>query len=120
MGMTSDSDRRAHDRIPLRMLVQFKLRDREQFLHDYADNISSGGMFVRTTDAHPVGSMVYLQFFVEGGEKLIEGLGRVVHVNPQEHAVPGMGIEFVNLDDASQEVIDQIVSERVKELDEVP
>jgi len=36
----------------------------------------------------------------------------VVHVNAASSQAPGMGIEFVNLDDASEEVISNIISER--------
>ncbi|MEZ4272112.1 MAG: PilZ domain-containing protein [Myxococcota bacterium] len=46
---------------------------------------------------------------------LLEGLGKVVHVNPLEHAVPGMGIEFVNLDEDSRQLIDRLVQDRLYE-----
>ena len=49
---------------------------------------------------------------------MIEGLGKVVHVNPPDSAAPGMGVEFVNLDDESQGTIDQIIDERNAELAE--
>jgi c-di-GMP-binding flagellar brake protein YcgR len=70
-------------------------------------------MFVRSRTPHPQGSMVYVQFRLEDGVKIIEGLAKVVHVNPPDSAVPGMGLEFVNLDTASQELIDRIVKSRV-------
>ena len=64
-------------------------------------------------EPHPEGSMVYVQFRLEDGAKIIEGLAKVVHVNPPDHAVPGMGLEFVNLDNASQDLIDRIVKTRI-------
>ena len=111
------SERRVHPRLPLNMLVQFKLADMGEFMRDYAANISAGGMFVRTRTPNPLGSMIYLQFKLKDGQKVIEGLGKVVHVNPPEHAVPGMGIEFVNLDRDSRKLIDEIIEERVEELE---
>jgi uncharacterized protein (TIGR02266 family) len=105
-------ERRVHPRIPLKLLVQFRLQDMDEFMREYAVNLSVGGMFIRTSDPHPRESLVYLQFTLVAGDKLIEGLGKVVHVNPPTHEVPGMGIEFVNLDDESREFIDSIVQER--------
>lgn len=114
--MTSD-DRRIHPRLPLRMLVQFRLHDMDEFMREHAVNLSVGGMFVRSRTPQPEGSMIYVQFRLEDGAKLIEGLAKVVHVNPPEHAVPGMGLEFVNLDAASQRLIEKIVKDRLHEAD---
>jgi uncharacterized protein (TIGR02266 family) len=116
--MPSEADRRAHPRLPLNMLVQFRLHDMDEFLRHYAVNISAGGMFIRTEHAHPIGSMVYLQFSLEDGAKLIEGLGKVVHVNPADHPSPGMGIEFVSLDAESLALIERIIRDRSEELDD--
>ncbi|OGQ80987.1 MAG: hypothetical protein A2289_19680 [Deltaproteobacteria bacterium RIFOXYA12_FULL_58_15] len=99
------------------MLVQFRLKDMDEFLRDHAANISAGGMFVRTTEPQSIGTMVYLQFRLRDGSKLIEGLGKVVHVNPADTPVPGMGIEFVNLDEESRRLIDDIIRERMAELE---
>jgi molecular chaperone DnaK len=111
--MTEPADRRIHARLPLTMLVQFRLHDMNEFMREHAVNLSVGGMFVRSRTPHPQGAMVYVQFRLEDGAKIIEGLAKVVHVNPPDHAVPGMGLEFVNLDAASVELIDRIVGNRV-------
>ncbi len=111
-------ERRAHTRVPLNMVVQFRLNDMAEFMREWAANISSGGMFIRTRTPHASGSMIYLQFRLSDGSKLIEGLGKVVHVNPPDHAVPGMGVEFVNLDRESKKLIDAIIEERASELGE--
>ena len=111
--MSSEPKQREHPRIPLQLLVQFRLNDMETFLKDYALNISSGGLFIKSLKPHPTGSMIYLQIQLKDGKKLIEGLGKVVHVNHPSQANPGMGIEFINLDQNSQEVIDNIIAERL-------
>jgi len=116
--MTSAADRRSFPRLPLKLLVQIRLHDMEEFMREHAANISAGGMFIRSRDAHPEGSMVYVQFTLEDGLHLIEGLAKVVHVNPPSHPVPGMGLEFVNLDPESLALIDKIVRERLHELGE--
>ena len=114
------TERRLHYRSQLNMLVQFRVGDLKEFMREYAANISGGGMFVRTREPHPEGSMIYLQFRLKDGSTIIEGLGKVVHVNSPEHAIPGMGVEFVNLDADSKKIIDSIVEQRAQELgDEV-
>ncbi|MFZ5472181.1 MAG: TIGR02266 family protein [Myxococcota bacterium] len=90
--------------------MQFRFDTFEDFLAEYSVNISPGGMFIRTTEPREEGSMIYLQFTLKDGSKLIEGLGRVVRVNPpgDRSREPGMGIEFVNFDEESMALIQEI------------
>ena len=109
-----DDDRRKHPRTPLSMLVQFRFNSFEDFLAEYAVNISPGGMFIRTDKPNEEGTTIYLQFSLRDGSPLIEGMGRVVRVNPPgvEGRVPGMGIEFENFDDESMALIHDICAAR--------
>jgi uncharacterized protein (TIGR02266 family) len=109
----SGADRRSSPRVPLRLLVQFKVQTLEEFLERYASNLSIGGMFIDCDEPHPLGAMVYLQFRVVDGGTLIEGLGRVAHVNPPGSERCGMGVEFVNLDEDSLEFIDGVIERRI-------
>jgi len=111
--MSSGPEQRIHPRVPLQLLVQFRLQDMDTFLQEYAVNISSGGLFIRSSTSHPTGSMIYLQIQLEDGQKLIEGLGQVVHVNHPSQGNPGMGVEFVNIDDASRKLVEHIIDERL-------
>lgn len=90
--------------------MQVRLHDVDEFMREHAVNLSIGGMFIPTDNPHPEGAMVYLQFRLDDGAMLIEGLGRIAHVNGPEHPQPGMGIEFVNLDEASREFIDEAIN----------
>ena len=60
------------------------------------------------------GSIIYLQFTLRDGSRLIEGMGRVVRVNPPGDASrpSGMGIEFINFDDESMALIAEICATR--------
>ncbi len=94
--------------------MQYRCDSLEDFLSEYSADISLGGMFIRTEDPRPVGSMIYLQFALKDGSTLIEGLGRVVHVNaPGEGRTPGMGVEFLNFDDESKAFIEELVASRL-------
>ncbi|HEX4620954.1 MAG TPA: TIGR02266 family protein [Myxococcaceae bacterium] len=108
------ANRRKHPRTPLSLLVQYRFNSFEDFLAEYSLDISPGGMFIRTDSPNEMGAMIYLQFQLQDGSKLIEGLGRVVWVTEPGTAdkVAGMGIEFVNFDDESMALIQEICSSK--------
>lgn len=108
------SEKRKFVRAPLSLLVQYRFNTFEDFLAEYSVNISVGGMFIKTSEPNPEGSIIYLQFSLKDGSRLIEGMGRVVRVNAVGVAgrVAGMGIEFVNFDDESMQLIEEIVASR--------
>src|SRR5262245_23006579 len=112
--MSEGDDRRRFPRTPLSLLMQYRFNSFEDFLADYSANISPGGMFIRTDKPMEEGSMVYLQFTLKDGSRLIEGVGKVVRVNPTgvKGRVAGMGVEFVNFDDESMALINEICAQR--------
>ncbi|MBI5529835.1 MAG: TIGR02266 family protein [Deltaproteobacteria bacterium] len=120
----STTNRRRYPRAPLSLLVQFRFNSVQEFLSEYATNMSMGGMFIRTTDPREIGTLVYFQFTLKDGSKLIEGLGRVTWVSrydPEDKSgqnFPGMGLEFVNIDEDSTSLIEQIVTQNLKKADE--
>ncbi len=106
----SGAERRQYPRAPVSLLIQYRFDTLEDFLAEYSTDVSIGGMFIRTQDVRDEGSLIYLQFCLRDGAKLIEGLGRVVRINPATDDEPGgMGVEFVNFDDESMKLIAQIV-----------
>lgn len=70
-----------------------------------AENISAGGLLVRTTDPVPKGQTVHLEFTLPGSEHQILVNGTVQHVTPG--AV--MGIRFDHLDPADLAAIRNFV-----------
>ena len=111
------ADRRRHPRAQLDLVVRLRFGSIDQFLSAHAQDVSIGGMFLRGQHAGPrgalreVGQLLALQFDA-GNERLIEGLGKIVRVvQPAEPGGEGgVGIQFVNLDPASLELIEAIVS----------
>lgn len=106
-------NRRRHERVPLSLLVQYRLNTFEDFLAEYSADISTSGMFIRTDEPRELGALIYLQFWLNDGSKLIEGLGKVVRVNEpgaDAQRVPGMGVEFVNFDEDSMALINEIIA----------
>lgn len=112
--MSEGDERRRFPRTPLSLLVQYRFNSFEDFLAEYSVNISPGGMFIKTDKPLDEGAMVYLQFSLKDGSRLIEGMGRVVRVNPAgvKDRIPGMGVEFVNFDEESMTLINEICAQR--------
>jgi molecular chaperone DnaK len=106
------AERRRHPRTPLSILVQFRFDSFDDFLAEYSVNLSPGGIFLRTDEPRPEGSIIFLQFSLKDGSRLIEGMGKVVRVNPPGEGVAGMGVEFLNFDDESMRLIEEICAAR--------
>ncbi len=108
------AEKRRHPRTPLNVLVQFRFDSFDDFLAEYSVNVSPGGIFIRTDTPREEGAVIYLQFALKDGSKLIEGMGRVVRVNPpgDPKRPAGMGIEFTNFDEESMTLIEEICAQR--------
>jgi uncharacterized protein (TIGR02266 family) len=82
-----------------------------------AAQISANGIFVRTKDALPEGSMVTLRLALPGLHRAITVLGRVVRtVKGGLFAAPGMGIRFLDLLPSERAVVMNYVSRRAVEV----
>ena len=110
--IASGADRRRSVRVPLNLLVQFRYDASDELICEYALDISEGGIFIKSDEPKEAGSMLYLQFVLKNGVRLIEGLGRVAHVSRFGSDIRGMGIQFVNLDEESKETIRLLVKSR--------
>ena len=108
-----EEEARGAPRVPVSMLVQHRFDTLEEFVAEYAVDLSENGMFVRTDEPRKQGSMVYLQMTLKDGSKLIEGFGRVARVGRDRHGRQGMGIQFINFDDESMGLIRTIVAGRL-------
>src|ERR1041385_8195996 len=91
---------RRADRLQHELLVAYRTVD--GFITDWAVNISRGGIFINTRKPHPVGTVVRLILSLPDAAFPFDLTGRVIRVseydNPQNQ-VPGMGIEFMDVDE---------------------
>lgn len=77
-------------------------------------NLSDKGIFVETTDVHEVGDPVLVRI-VDDEATPHQISGRVRWASPfgrLDDAVPGMGIEFVGLDDRRRQVLRRLLDRR--------
>jgi len=98
--MLEAADRRRHPRIPVTLLVQHQAEAGAAHDVDYATDLSTGGLFIRTRRPALPGATLQVQFAPGKDSCLIQAYCRVARVTPE-----GMGAAFVQLDADSAEVL---------------
>ena len=104
-------------RFDVRIKVSLKYADRETFVERFSQNLSRSGIFIRASDPAPVGSRVHFEYRLADDSRILRGVGVVRWQRKAPEAAepdnpPGMGIEFVDLDPQTEELIQQIVATR--------
>jgi len=103
------SERRAANRAGLAVPVRLRYDSVLDFVDTQSMNISRTGMFIVTDTPAPLGSTLDFEFALADGFVLLKGTAEVVRV-ASGGIVAGMGLRFLDLDPAYQEVIDRIVA----------
>lgn len=100
-----DVAERGEPRFEARLRVNYG-REEDQVLANYSINVSSGGLFLETSEPLPLESPLVLAFHLPGIERVIHCRGRVAWVNHPDYPKkpvfpPGMGIQLteISLDD---------------------
>ena len=91
--------------------VRISVADEDDIRERYAENLSSGGIFIRDPSPPPVGSLISLEFVLRDGSPLCRVVGRVAHskhASVKSDETAGMGVEFVEYDEAAQAVLANI------------
>ena len=107
-----DDPRRAFPRVEARFAVRFG--NVQDFVLEYAANISAGGLFVQSENPPALHSVVTVTLELPDGGKPVEAKGRVVHrVSPEEAKVrntpSGAGVQFIDSTDEFRERIDRAI-----------
>jgi type IV pilus assembly protein PilZ len=107
-GSQGGIERRLHERFETSISVDYSSGD--TFLFSYIQNISEMGIFIRSDEPLPIGTVLELRFAPDGQEA-IELAGEVTWVNPYrpfgDNLNPGMGVRFQYL---SPEMRERIVA----------
>ncbi len=114
----SRTERRA-ERLQHELLVAYRTVD--SFLSDWVVNISRGGIFINTRKPLAVGTLVRLIISVPDTTFPFDLSGRVTRVNEFDNPanlVPGMGIEFTNVDEGKRALIAEFVARLRRQLPE--
>ncbi len=104
-------------RVPLETRVQLKFEKFSGFISEFSANISPGGIFIRTEQPAPVGTLVDFEFRLGDGFELIKGRGEVVWTRdpaPDASQISGMGLRFLELTPQAKELIYKVVDRHVQ------
>jgi type IV pilus assembly protein PilZ len=103
-------ERRQYERFDTSISVDYS--SGETFLFSYIQNISEMGIFIRSDNPLPIGTVLELRFAPDG-QNAIELLGEVTWINPYrpfgDNLNPGMGVRFRELEADMRERIVELV-----------
>jgi len=112
----SDNKRRA-SRLQHELPVAY--RSVGSFLTDWATDISQGGMFINTRTPLPVGTDVKILIqlpMIESPIGLNGKVTRVVGLESSVRVVPGMGIQFTDIDPSKRQQLEDLVKRLQRDL----
>ncbi len=108
------SENRAKERKRVGLLVKLAHKGVEEFAQKYATNLSEGGMFIRTREPKPRGTELNFKVEIADGQRVLQGIAVVRWTRAANDLAgpPGMGLEFLQLDDASRALVDRMLGPR--------
>lgn len=105
--MSSAQQRRA-PRVPIEVRVEYKRIN--AFIADFTRDISSGGLFIRTSEPLAVGTEAMFTLSIPRMERPVTLKGRVQRVIPSDDAAEmGMGIELLFDDETERSALKRVV-----------
>ena len=113
-GSGEGSEKRRFPRVPVQLAVQMKFGSVQEFMNATAEDLSAGGIFLRSqhfaaNEVHELGQLITLQFDA-GSRRVVQGVGKVVRVvRPGPGVIAGVALEFVEIDATSQRLVEAIV-----------
>jgi len=105
--MSTAQQRRA-PRVPIEVRVEYKRIN--AFISDFTRDISSGGLFIRTSEPLAVGTEAMFTLAIPRMERPVTLKGRVQRVIPSDDAAEmGMGVELIFDDEAERSALKRVV-----------
>ncbi len=116
-------EKRAFDRKKAHFPVHIKLESIDEFIDEYITDISAGGVFIATQNPYERGSVVDLEFSIQGEAKhFFKVRGVVVRVHDgsdndptSPHTIKGMGIKFIEITEQSRDLLKALLEKLGKE-----
>ncbi len=79
-------------------------------------DLSEGGIYIRTTEPRPLGSMIALELKLFENDQPVKVKGKVIRIVYPKGAPkkfpPGMAVQFIDLDEESREKIRKYIKSR--------
>lgn len=110
----SGKERRVHPRKDVSLRVRVRAENVDEFVDQFAHNISKGGLFLRSQKPYPVDTELQFEILLKDGSKVLRGKGKVTWSQPspgpgEKPRNCGMGVKFIGLDAASKELVERIL-----------
>lgn len=99
------------DKRRLALEREVSLNSETNFYVGVTENVSQGGLFIRTEQKLSVGQRVGLSLTLSEGGEHIECVGEVRWIQPGSDP-PGYGLRFTNLTPETREAIDKFIAHR--------
>src|SRR5580693_7248801 len=96
--------------------VRYKSATVDEFIENHAYDVSRGGIFIKTANPFPPGTLLKFEIRLSSDQAVIAGVGRIVWKRDASASngdrPAGMGVKFIKIDDPSKVVIDRLVNTR--------
>jgi uncharacterized protein (TIGR02266 family) len=96
------------------MTVRYKSATVEEFIEHHSHDVSSGGIFIKTSSPYPPGTLLKFEIRIQDEQTVLSGVGRVVWKREPDAAASdspaGMGVKFIKIDDKSKSLITRLVA----------
>ncbi|GAC1544429.1 MAG: hypothetical protein NVS2B9_11630 [Myxococcales bacterium] len=114
----SGANRRVFPRYDAKFAVRFATV--QDFVLEYAANISAGGVFVHTQSPPEMDEVINVTMELPGGGAPVDAKAMVVHRVTVEQArtrntLPGVGVQFTEMDDNLRQRIDRAIEHILKD-----
>lgn len=106
-------NRRGATRFKVELTVS--MSSAHNFYQGFAENLSTGGVFVATHQARPVGEEIELSIHLGQDEDPIHATGRVCWVrdySEESDVSPGLGVKFTSLSDEDEKRVLKFLESR--------
>src|SRR5580704_11967781 len=96
--------------------VRYKSATVDEFIENHAHDVSRGGIFIKTGNPFPPGTLLKFEIRLASDQAVIAGVGRVVwkrDAGQSKGELPaGMGVKFIKIDEPSKAVIDRLANSK--------
>jgi len=96
-------------RVAVALRIRLKYHNQKEFIERFSHNLSPEGIFIKTREPASLGSRVQFEYFLSNDTRVFRGTGLVRWIRSVQESSdenpPGMGLEFVDLDAASEQLI---------------
>ncbi|MFH1018148.1 MAG: PilZ domain-containing protein [Pseudomonadota bacterium] len=104
-------------RVPIQVKVNLEFEKFAGSLAEASANLSEGGMFIKSPDPKPVGTILSFEFRLDDDATLLQGLAEIVWVRKEDQGPErprGMAIRFHEINERGRDLIRAVVNQHLK------